>query len=50
MKKFDILVNNGYNYEYAATVEATTWRRARIAWMKRCAPSQRDFKVVEVKA
>jgi len=46
---FSVLVNDGYRYEYAATIVAKSVKEARAFWLSKCAPSQSDFRVSKVK-
>ena len=45
MTKFAVLVFDGYRYEFRTTIEAKSVTEARKSWLKKCAPSQRKFKV-----
>lgn len=48
--KFDILIFNGYTYEYETTIEAKSVNEARKYWIENSSPSQRyKFKVRKVK-
>jgi hypothetical protein len=49
-KTYQILVHDGYRYEYRKTVEAETVPQARKIFLATCAPSERKFKVSELKA
>jgi len=39
MKTYDILVNNGFNFEYFCSVEAVSWYAARKIFKARYAAS-----------
>lgn len=47
---FDILVNNGFTYEYHSTIEATSVFDARAKWRKRGDWTTESFKVRKVKS
>lgn len=46
---FDILVNNGFRYEYWTTIAATSFADARSKWKVRGDWTSEDFRVRKVK-
>jgi hypothetical protein len=45
LKRFDVLVSNGYRYEYETTIEARSVAEARKEWKRRGDWKSEDFKV-----